>query len=343
MKEIPTIEFKLAGGAAAQTLGLMNAIKVWQTTNRPFRIKYYPHSTGTYWPFAINFLLRDGELSEDKASIKGFDPDSNLPVGKIIRDHPLEKKLFSYERLLKWIRALGLEFFLRRLRGEIALEALPSRLRLVTQRTKRVSGGYIPILDGKVMEEMNSRYLVGKDALSPFSKSHRVQEQYVALHYRIGDKRAKFTHDKDFGGDGVFDPKCFKGIIEGLGVTRSHKIYVVSDEPRVAQRLLQEAGIEANLFEHVNDIWLDLFHLSQAEIMIGSWSQVSQLAALCVSHNGGHSYLPNSTQVGTKVNWDIPNTKFFQPSYLENEHPIYGADFVLEEDAHRGYRNVKKN
>ena len=339
MSNTTAIEFKLAGGAAAQTLGLMNAIHVQQKIKRPFLIKYYPHSTGTYWPFAVNFLLREGELVDDKASIKGFEPDLDLPVGKIIRDHPLETKIFSYERLLKWIRALGLEFILKRLRGEIALEALPDRLRMVSDRIVKVSGGYVPMLDHEVMKEMDSRFRVGKNANSPFSKSLDMKEQYVALHYRIGDKRAKFTHDKDFGGDGIFDPACFKEIIEGLGITKDHKIYVVSDEPRVAQYLLRESGIEANHFESVHDIWLDLFHLSQAKILIGSWSQVSQLAALCVSHNGGTSYLPNSTQVGTKVSWEIPKSTFFQPRYLESDHPIYGADFMLEDDAHRGYRN----
>jgi len=337
MSNTTAIEFKLAGGAAAQILGLMNAIHVQQKTRRPFLIKYFPHSTGTYWPFAINFLLREGELVDDKASIKGFEPDLDLPVGKIIRDHPLETKIFSYERLLKWIRALGLEFILKRLRGEIALEALPDRLRMVSDRIVKVSGGYVPMLDHEVMKEMDSRFRVGKNANSPFSKSLDIKERYVALHYRIGDKRAKFTHDKDFGGDGIFDPARFKEIIEGLGIAKDHKIYVVSDEPVVAQHLLRQVGIEAHLFENVHDIWADLFYLSQSKSLIGSWSQVSQLAALCVSHNGGRAFLPESTQVGTRANWSIPNTKFFVPRYLDSDHPVYRADFALDEHAHKGY------
>jgi hypothetical protein len=48
---------KVAGGATAQCLGLMNAIYVKNKTSKNFRIKYFPYSTGTYWPFEIDFYF----------------------------------------------------------------------------------------------------------------------------------------------------------------------------------------------------------------------------------------------------------------------------------------------
>ena len=335
MRELETLEFKIAGGAAAQTLGLLNAIYVSKKTMRPFRVKYFPHSTGTYWPFAIGFLLKEGELADDRAFIKGFAPTSDLPIGKIISDHPLEKDYFSRERLLKWIRALGIEYFLRKLRREISVEAHPSRLEEISRRIKSVSGGYAPLLNNEVMRELDSRFRVGLNNKSPFARDSKIREEYAVLHYRIGDKRANFRHGKDFGGDGIFDPGCFKKILSKVQLPKSAKLYVVSDEPLVAQNLLRESGIAAHLFRGINDIWQDLFHMSQAKILIGSWSQVSQLAAICVSHNGGYALLPNSPLSGTRVHWKIPGTDFFQPRYLKSEHPIYASDFAHSKQNHK--------
>ena len=330
------IEFKVAGGAAAQTLGLLNALYVKKKVSRDFKIQYFPHSTGTYWPFAIEFMLSEGELSSANSEIRGLRGDQTFEVGKIIREHPLESKYISYERFLKWLRKLRLEFSLRRLIGEIALEARPKRLERVSSRTRRVSGGFIPMLDREVMKELDLRFRKGKDEKSPFSKSPDVVDPYVAIHYRIGDKRTKFTIDQDFGADGIFSPECFRELLRQQDLLSS-KIYVISDEPAVAQSLLQEVGIDADVFQDKHDIWIDLFRLSQAKVLIGSWSQVSQLAAICVANNGGVSFLPSTTQVGTKVYWSIPNTQFFPPVFLDEKHPIYRPEFELETDAHKAY------
>lgn len=337
MKQNNMVVFKLAGGAAAQTLGLMNALYVQKKTGQDFKIRYFPHSTGTYWPFAIGFMLKEEEVSSSEAEIRGLKTTTSLEVGKIIRDHPLETKFLSYERFLKWIRKLRLEYVLRRAIGEIALEARPKRLKRVSRKVRRVSGGFVPILDAEVMKHLDSRFRQGRDANSPFSKSDTPAEPYVAIHYRIGDKRTKFTIDSDFGADGIFDPMCFREILETQN-TLKLKVYVVSDEPGVAQSLLAECGISAHVFPDKHDIWIDLFRLSQARVLIGSWSQVSQLAAICVANNGGYAFLPSTTQVGTRVHWSIPRTQFFTPEFLTENHSIYKPEFDLEPEAHKAYR-----
>jgi hypothetical protein len=141
---------KLAGGAAAQTLALMNAIYLRNKNSRDFQLKYYPYSTGTFWPFAIKFLLRDGELQDANVPTVGLKSTEDLTVGKIIRSHPLSSKKFSYELLLSLIRSLKLEGPLQKMRGERALQASFKKLTRVSPKVSAVSGGFVPILDTNV-------------------------------------------------------------------------------------------------------------------------------------------------------------------------------------------------
>ena len=333
---------KFAGGAAAQCLALMNGIYLKSRIKKSFVLKYFPYSTGTYWPLAIEFLLKDGELAITNGKTRGLADNQELEIGKIIRTHPLVTKFFSYEKLLTIIRKLRLEAFLQATRGERQIEAKLSRLNRVTKKVRAVSGGYVPILDQNVCFEMDERFkFSGKN--SPFSKSKNNQDKYrIVIHYRIGDKRAKFSHHKDFGGDGIVDPESFLLILDSLDCSNSKDIYVVSDEPTIAQQLLRNVGIKANLNPTQGDIWEDLYLMSQAETFIGSWSQVSQLAGICVVNNGYRAFLPSTTQVGTKIRWNVEGIQYFEPKFLPSSHPIYSSDFVLEETAHSSYKDDGK-
>ena len=337
-KNNKTIRVKLAGGAAAQCIALMNSIYLKKKLNRKFELHYFPHSTGTYWPFAIDFLLKPGELASSGELITGFTPTSNLEVGKIIRTHPLSKKGINHEKVLSYLRKLRLERFLQVLRGESALLASLKNLEKVNSRTRAVSGGFVPFFNESVNLEMGERFqIAGKK--SPFSVSIDPESRPdIVIHYRIGDKRAKFSHPSDFGGDGICDPLGFKKLIQEYEFTQSAKIVVVSDEPQVAAKLLEDAGVkvETNLVK--GDIWEDIFLMSQAKMFIGSWSQVSQLAAICVVGNGGRAFLPSTTQVGTRVKWKIPSVSFYSPTFLEEGHWIYAETFTLDKGAHKSYR-----
>jgi hypothetical protein len=331
---------KLAGGAAAQCIALMNSIYLQEKLNKEFKLYYFPHSTGTYWPFAIDFLLKPGELASSEELINGLDVKSDFEVGKIIRTHPLSKKGFSHEKLLSLIRKFRLERVLQKLRGESALLASMKNLERVSRRTRAVSGGFVPNFDESVNSEMDKRFTqAGKK--SPFSLSvNQNSRPDVVIHFRIGDKRAKFSHPADFGGDGICDPSGFKSLIQQYNSPGNTKIVVVSDEPQVAAKLLQGVGINVETNAIKGDIWEDLYLMSQAKLFIGSWSQVSQLAAICVVGNGGHAVLPSTTQVGTKVRWKIPSIDFYDPSFLEQSHWIYSDSFVLDKDAHKSYKKA---
>lgn len=328
---------KFAGGAAAQVLALMNAIYLKERHKKDFSLKYFPYSTGTYWPFAIDFLVKDEELFSTAGKTRGVDSDADLEIGKIIRSHPLASKFFSYEKALSIIRRLRLERFLQKFRGEHAIGGSLKNLERVTKKTRAISGGFVPLLDSNVSKEMDNRFkLAGKK--SPFSKSRKSPESnFVVIHYRMGDKRAKFSHPSDFGGDGIVDPESFRAILNSLNLESNLEIFVVSDEPRTAQKLLATVQVNAKLNLKTGDIWEDIFLMSQAKVFIGSWSQVSQLAAVCNLSNGGRSFLPNTTQVGTKIRWQLEGVNFYEPVFLPSTHSIYSPDFELDEDAHSSY------
>jgi hypothetical protein len=335
------LRIKLAGGAAAQCLALMNAIYLRNKLNRNFKLFYFPHSTGTYWPFGIDFLLQDGELASSTVEIKGLEEIENLEIGKIIKSHPLAARSFSYERVLSIIRKMKLERFLQKLRKEDALLASRKNLDKVNSNSKAVSGGFVPLVDVQVSAELDNRFLrAGKR--SPFSISlDDSSRPDIVIHFRIGDKRAKFTHPSDFGGDGISDPQVFKKIIDSMNLKEVPRIIVVSDEPQVAQALLNDVGIVAETNPVTGNLWDDLYLMSQARLFIGSWSQVSQLAAICVSGNKGEAYLPSTTQVGTKIKWQIDGVAFFKPQFLEQEHWIYSENFSLDSNAHVVYKKSK--
>jgi hypothetical protein len=75
--------------------------------------------------------------------------------------------------------------------------------------------------------------------------------------------------------------------------------------------------------------------MSQARVFIGSNSQVSKLANICVENNGGTSYMLNVP----KNNYfdKVKNTRYLDSKFLETNHKIYTSNFTLEEDAHSAY------
>ena len=324
-QETARLTVKVAGGATAQCLALMNAIYVKNKTSNKFQLKYFPYSTGTYWPFEIDFLLSDGERILELGGTKGFDAIANsekLKVGKIIDKHPLQSKFLNYEKILVIIRKLKLESKLLYLRGEIAIVASKSNLDRVTSKTKAISGGFAAIVDSRVVDDMDFRFKrAGFN--SPFSLDNSSRgKKVIAIHLRIGDKRATFTNPL-VGRDGITDPEVFREILEKLDLSSEYETYVISDEPEVARDLLKTIGISAKLNPKKGNIWDDIFFMSQASVFIGSWSQVSQLAAVCVVSNGGEAFCPSSNLIGDKSAWHIEGVNYYEPRFLDKSNKIY--------------------
>jgi hypothetical protein len=249
---------KCAGGAAAQTLALMDAIFISQRTNREFIFEYYPFGTGSFWPFEIEKILFPEEVGNTSKITKGHDQKGEIAkAGKIVETHPINSKYLNVEKLYSFIRKLKLDRYLLALRGELPINASQARLKKVKRSTRIISGGYLPVLDQSVFDSLHNRF-TSAGLPSPFDLTKAIQSKYdVIVHYRIGDKRAKFTNPGVVGTDGIMDPAVVSNLLSTLNLTSS-SILVLSDEPEVAQALLSDVGLSADIQSSRKNIWEDL-------------------------------------------------------------------------------------
>ena len=329
------LHVKLTGGATAQCLGLMNAIYASSKLKIPFKVSYYPYATGTYWPFAIGDLLYNEEILNIDSPTKGLDLSTKFEIGKIIQSHPLMNKKFSYEKLLSIMRKLNLEPGLQFLRRELAILASPNRIININNYYRSISGGFAAINEPVVNKSLHERFIKsGKE--SPFAEKIEAND-LIVIHYRLGDKKAAGRHPGDFNSDLVIDPESYLEVLNKIPNINLENLYVVSDEPKLAQKLLLKVKINAKINSISGNIWDDVFFMAQANIFIGSKSQVSQLVNICVEHNGGVSYMFNIPQ--NKNYHKFENTQYVNSKFLEKSNDIYNLDFELDENAHSAYPN----
>lgn len=317
------LKVKCAGGAAAQTLALMNAIYVTQESNREFVIEYYPFGTGGYWKFEISKALKPDEVGNTtKLSVGHALDDIPLTPGEIVKSHPINSKGFSIEKVYLLIRKLKIDGLLLSFRHEVPINGSMKRLRGVDQSALIISGGYVPLHDKRVFESLDKRFLAG-GLISPFGTTELNQFDYsVVIHYRIGDKRAKYTNPGSVGDDGVLDPKVIRNLVEELNLLDT-RILVLSDEPALAQKLLSEVGVTADIQQKRESIWSDINTMAKAKLFIGTWSQVSQLASVCVVNRGGVAYLPSNLTGKNSLKWKVDGINFYIPYFLDSTHDIY--------------------
>jgi hypothetical protein len=311
---------KTAGGAAAQCLGLINAIYVSNKIGKSFKISHYPYSTGTYFPLAIQELLDISEISNPAVSTKGLEIENELVKGSVIQEHPLLNQMFSYEMFLFLLRRVGIYNFIKSLKGELVIDFSKKRLEQISGNTKAISGGFIPIVDLNVMAELKNRFINSR-LTSPF-KTINDKSPEVVIHYRLGDKKLSRQYS-NLGIDGVVDPLTFQNILAQEGLLKSRSIYVISDEPMIAQDLLKSVGIVAKVRDTNGDIWADISLMASAKVAICSWSQVSQLAAIFNIHNGGKVFYSDRSSTGFSPRWTIPGATAFKPKFLGSDHDLY--------------------
>jgi hypothetical protein len=328
------LHLKLAGGSMAQCLGLVNGLFASQKLGKPLKISYYPYSTGTYWPFAIESLLSPSEILNLNVGTKGLKMNKVAEVGKILTEHPLMTKQFSYEKFLSLLRKLRLEPFLQFMRRELAVMGIAKRIVNVNSYYKTISGGFAVLNMPKVNELMHLRFQ-NANLKSPFSSNIDGTDS-VVIHYRLGDKKAAGHHPADFNADAIIDPQAFADVLKKEGLQDHKNITVVSDEPLLAKSLLSQVNVKANISSKTGSIWDDIYTMSQARFFIGSNSQVSKFASICVENNGGKSYLLNVDSPNNFYNFS--NTTFTKAATLDFKNKIYSLDFDLEENAHSAYK-----
>jgi hypothetical protein len=226
------------------------------------------------------------------------------------------------EKIYSILRRFKLDVFLLRLRREKTLNSSKERLDKVGKSIRIISGGYLPVLDEKVFESLHERF-VRAGYPSPFNlEEELISEHEVVIHYRIGDKRARFSNPGVVGRDGILDPETIYELLRKLNYT-DRSILVLSDEPEVARELLLESGLPVLIQKSRGSVWDDLRTMAGAKIFIGTWSQVSQLASVCVAGRGGSAYLPSSQGGENSLRWSVPNVSVYEPKFLDSMHPIY--------------------
>ncbi len=336
LKNRPFLHVKIAGGATAQCLGLMNAIYASEKLSIPFRISYYPYSTGTFWPFAIKFLLCEDEILDLNLGTKGLVGALEFETGKIIKEHPLFRKGISYEKMLSIIRHLKLESKLMFLRRELLIKSSPKKLMNISHYYKAMSGGFAQINEADVNANMTLRFQRA-NKMSPFIKPSS-RGNLTIIHYRLGDKKAtpaQMQKTKDFNTDLIIDPITYTEVLSQIESIDLENVFVVSDEPQLAQKLLATVGIKAKLNPSIGNIWDDILFMAHAKVFIGTKSQVSQLVNICVENNGGKSFMLNFSK-HEKYN-KFKRTTYVTSKFLEPNHEIYSLNFELEKNAHSAY------
>lgn len=332
------LRIKCAGGSIAQLLALAAAIKVSKAIEKGFELDYFPTSTGTYWPFAIRDLLQQGEYNKEKFEMAGVLAGKNgWEIGKPIPGSVVFRPGLSYENFLEVLRASKIERPLRRLRGEYVIGADFDRLDRIPRRVRSITGGYPPFVDDFVFESLKDRFN-NSDLPSPFSESSIIRKPYGVIHYRLGDQR--ITSNVRKPGLGLpLDPRAFSKIVKE-NISPDIPLYVCSDEPILAKSLLEAHKVHVELLPIESTrqgIWGDLQFMAQSDFFIGSWSQVSQFAALLVSHKGGTAWYPNSPAEGGAPNWRIPGVRMFEPLFLSTDDEFFKSNYGFGEDTHIGY------
>lgn len=349
LKDIPFV-VRTTGGAATQIMGLLAAIYISKNIDRPFQIRHYPLSTGGYYPLGIGPLLDDKELYLEKpvnSSIRATEvirydltplaraaigeDFSGLTVGKLLEPSHTETKYSLYDRIVVALTRLRVDNFVNQLRMIWHIDGSFRRLNQTPYRVKVVapaSKGYFPFSDSDVIENLKFRFLRA-NLPSIFGDGRHWDPQTdpeVVIHVRLGDKRPAVSRP-DLGGavNGIVDPISYVNILKREGLLSSEKIYVVSDEPIEAQKLLAEAGIKAKLNQIQGDLWEDLALMSRSKVVLCSWSTVGQLSAVCLSGTDTRFYYPATAGDGVLPAWQWrqSNVTLFDPIYLPEDHKVY--------------------
>lgn len=278
-------------------------------------------STGTYWKFAIADLLDVGEF-ENQEEVLNLESKTEIENGSLINLRSPEKNQLIRERLLRIFHYLKMDAKLRGLRHEIVIASKFENLNRIDNKTRGVTGNYLPVIDQEVIKNLSARFDRAKIP-NPFVKLKEADE--VVIHYRLGDMRKMLDRSKNFGGHGIVDPVTFAEILNLENISLTARIKVVSDEPEVAQVFLRRQGIDSYFSSGTPSLWDDLKTIGNSKVFIGSMSQFSMFGAVICVANGGKAYLPSSVYGTGDLREYFGTTQFtyYNYKYLPSGHPIF--------------------
>jgi hypothetical protein len=313
---------KVTGGFTAQLLALMNAIYLSHKFHRTFKFRYFPHSTGTFWPFEISSLLESKEL-ESIVGTKGIEQSKISSPGSFISDFPTRGGGFSYAKIINIFYFFGLDRIVKRVFGEYVVAGKIARLKKVPPNSKTITGIFPPLLDPDVINEVSRR--IDKSGFkNPFKETSMARD--IVIHYRLGDMRKMPARTQDLGGHGVVDPMVFYEILSGLdSISNTPEIFIVSDEPDLAVKLLEEAGFKKLFKVESSNVWDDLCVIASARVFIGSLSQFSTFGAIACHHQGGKVFLPSNTygKSLTRLDFGLEEFNYCEYRYLKPDHWLF--------------------
>ena len=278
-----------------------------------------------FYPFGITKLLQPDERLNLNFIHSGYEDVLATSIGKIVENGPLQS--VSREKIYGIIRGTSLDTKLKwMLKKEYAILADQNRIRRIPHNLSSISGGYTPITDELVHHCMFKRFQTSR-LENPYdaSKSTPSRKPYIAIHYRIGDMRFKYRYPTAKG-DGILSPETFKKIVSLLPSSEKLEVRVVSENPSLATKLLEEVGIEASYSSEEPSIWEDLSTMCESKFLISPYSTVSIFAACVRSHLGRLTYFPKYNSVGVIPKWSLERTISYEPQYLTEEHWIYSED-----------------
>ena len=348
LKDVPFV-VRTTGGAATQSMGLLAAIYISKKIGRPFQIRHYPLSTGGYYPLGIGPLLDDNELYRESSDNSRVEDFSGLTVGELLEPLNVKHNYSGYDRIVVALTRLGIDKYVNQFRMIWHIDGSFKRLRRTPYRVKVVSPkskGYFPFSDKDVIEDLRVRFQKAKlpSIFGDNRKSDSLLDPDVVIHVRLGDKRRAFARP-DLGGavNGIVDPISYLDILKREGFLSSENIYVVSDDPVEAKRLLSEAGIKAKFNNIQGDLWEDLALMSRSKVVLCPWSTVPQLSAVCLSGTKTRVYYPSTAGDGIPPGWQWKqaNVNFYDAIYLPQDHRLYVTPYESIAASHKIYE-VKK-
>jgi hypothetical protein len=315
------IVIKSTGGTTAQLLGLCNALYLSSKFNRPFKFLHNNFSTGTFRPFELIPLLGSEEYVLDNNR-----PEANnttLKTGDLISLNAHKKnlltrkirKIFIWRFLFKSIKVFQREY---------SIKSNQKNLMAVKKNVKSLSGNFVPYLDNNTYELLKVRFQNSK-LPNPFH-GEKVRSDLIVIHVRLGDMRKMASRIPGIGGHGIINPVCYLNLLSRFEVlANDSKICVISDEPKLATKLLNSVGLKAQAISN-NSVWEDLKAISQARWFIGCMSQFSFFGGMVCDFNGGDVFLPSQLPDGlfdTKDNFSHHSFNYYLAEYLPDDHWIF--------------------
>ena len=313
---------KVTGGLTAQLLALLCAIYLSQKFKRPFQIRHFSDSTGTYWPFEIEKLLKSSEL-ESIVATRGLETNKFVAPGSYIENFPLRQVGFNSYKFLGLFYRFKIDRLAKKFRHEYVVEGKIGKLKKVPKNINTVTGTFPPILEHEVISEMSKR-IENCGYPNPFKRP--TEKISLVIHYRLGDMRKMPARNSQFGGHGVVDPNVFKEVLEKIELHEEiSRIVVVSDEPEIAMQLLKDAGFCNLSAANSNNPWENLITIGSAKIFVGSMSQFSIFGAVLCHLNEGQVFLPSTTYGRglTVEDLGISEFNYIDYRYLGTNHWIF--------------------